>query len=65
MSTFPLLATPSNSISFALRMNLDTTTGWSGLTTAAPARHCLSCSSSEATFMAAPERTYEGRTSTG
>ena len=52
--TTPLRATPSNSISWALVMNLVMTTGCSGDTAVACCKYCSSDSSSVATFMAAP-----------
>ena len=63
--TAPSLQTASNSISFAFLINFDTTTGWSGLTSAASPRNAASSLSLVATFMAAPLSTNEGRTKTG
>ena len=61
----PHCATPSNSISLVSVMNCETTTGYSFDTSDAAARNRLSSSSSWQTFIAAPERTYDGRTRTG
>ena len=46
-------------------MNFDTTTGWSGDTSAASPRKAANSLSDVATFMAAPLSTNEGRTRTG
>ena len=64
-TTTPPLATPSNSISSAPSINLVITTGCSGDTSTALARIISSAASTYATFMAAPDSTYDGRTSTG
>ncbi|KAH3688091.1 hypothetical protein WICPIJ_000933 [Wickerhamomyces pijperi] len=63
--TLPWLATASTSISWAPSMNLEMTTGWSGDTLAALPSLNSNSSSLLITDMAAPERTYEGRTNTG
>ena len=55
--TAPSLHTASNSISFAFLINLDTTTGWSGLTSAASPKKAASSESDVATFIAAPLNT--------
>ena len=47
------------------RMNLVITTGWSLLTMAASPKKFLRSASVLATFMAAPDKTYEGRTRQG
>ena len=49
------------SISFAPSMNFEMTTGWSGETSQATARNRSRSLSEKTTFIAAPERTYEGR----
>ncbi|RNA31293.1 hypothetical protein BpHYR1_033888 [Brachionus plicatilis] len=61
----PSLATASMSISLASRMNLDITTGYSLDTELATLRYVCSSWLLWATFMAAPDSTYEGRTRTG
>ena len=61
----PSLATASISTSLAFSMNRLTTTGCSLDTSAASCRKRSSSSWLLHTFMAAPESTYDGRTSTG
>ena len=63
--SIPSRQTASNSISFAFLINLETTTGWSGDTSAASPRKAASSESEVATFMAAPDSTNDGRTRTG
>ncbi len=64
-NTVPFCATASNSISLALRMYLEITTGLSGLTSLAALRQLSSSCGVLATDMAAPDSTKEGRMSTG
>mmetsp|Transcript_33340 Transcript_33340/g.68042 ORF Transcript_33340/g.68042 Transcript_33340/m.68042 type:complete len:321 (-) Transcript_33340:3246-4208(-) len=61
----PSLPTPSNSISLAPSMKSEMTTGCSAETSDASVSMARRWSSLYATFMAAPDRTYEGRTRTG
>ena len=64
-TTLPSLAMPSISTSRPPWMNLEMTTGWSGDTPVASRRYSASFSAEYATFIAAPESTYDGRTRTG
>ena len=61
----PSCATASTSISRPPSMNLETTTGWSPDTSPARVRKPVSSSGEYATFIAAPESTYDGRTRHG
>jgi hypothetical protein len=63
--TSPSEATASNSSSRAFSRNFDTTTGCFGETRVARLRKLSSSVSFDATPIAAPDSTYEGRTSTG
>ena len=64
-TTSPLRATPSTSTSLALVINSDTTTELFGDIFAAADKNSAKSAELVATFIAEPDKTYDGRTRSG